>query len=188
MSDYTYWAEDESESVEHYGISGQKRGKRRFQYEDGSLTPEGRERYRVGKSTSRFVGTSNKAKIRKIKELIRASKTGKPKPNKVVEESDWRSEVVKDKLKPVGVEPVVNISDDEIDVYPNGYNSHQSWYAQYKIKDGQVTMSIIDEKYKESIKDSRSLLKKTADAYVSGWNTIKDTYVSGLKTIAGWFK
>jgi len=31
----------------HYGIKGQKWGERRFQYEDGSLTPEGRRRYGV---------------------------------------------------------------------------------------------------------------------------------------------
>ena len=29
----------------HHGIKGQKWGNRRFQYEDGSLTPEGRKRY-----------------------------------------------------------------------------------------------------------------------------------------------
>lgn len=29
----------------HYGVKGQKWGRRRYQYEDGSLTPAGRERY-----------------------------------------------------------------------------------------------------------------------------------------------
>ena len=32
----------------HYGIKGQKHGLRRFQNEDGSLTPEGKERYGIG--------------------------------------------------------------------------------------------------------------------------------------------
>lgn len=32
----------------HYGIKGQKHGLRRFQNEDGSLTPEGRDRYGIG--------------------------------------------------------------------------------------------------------------------------------------------
>ena len=31
--------------IEHHGIKGQEWGVRRFQYEDGSLTPEGRKRY-----------------------------------------------------------------------------------------------------------------------------------------------
>lgn len=40
-------------SLMHYGISGQKKGVRRFQNEDGSLTPEGRERYLKGLDTHR---------------------------------------------------------------------------------------------------------------------------------------
>ena len=34
----------------HWGIPGQRKGERRFQYKDGSLTPEGRIRYGVGPS------------------------------------------------------------------------------------------------------------------------------------------
>lgn len=34
-----------SDYLIHYGIKGQKKGIRNFQYEDGSLTPEGRIRY-----------------------------------------------------------------------------------------------------------------------------------------------
>lgn len=34
----------------HYGILGQKWGRRNYQYEDGSLTPEGRTHYGVGDS------------------------------------------------------------------------------------------------------------------------------------------
>lgn len=37
-----------SDYLIHYGILGQKKGNRRFQYEDGTLTPEGRIRYGVG--------------------------------------------------------------------------------------------------------------------------------------------
>lgn len=36
--------------LEHYGIKGQKWGVRRFQNEDGSYTPEGKERYNQGSS------------------------------------------------------------------------------------------------------------------------------------------
>lgn len=31
--------------LEHYGTKGQKWGERHYQYEDGTLTPEGKERY-----------------------------------------------------------------------------------------------------------------------------------------------
>lgn len=48
MTNYIYWAEDSSEAIEHYGTSGMKWRQRRYQYEDGSLTPEGRKRYLKG--------------------------------------------------------------------------------------------------------------------------------------------
>lgn len=42
-----YWITRDinNDSFAHHGIKGQKHGVRRYQYEDGSLTPEGKERY-----------------------------------------------------------------------------------------------------------------------------------------------
>lgn len=40
--------EKEVEELQHWGIKGMKWGDRKYQYKDGSLTPEGRERYGVG--------------------------------------------------------------------------------------------------------------------------------------------
>ena len=37
-----------SDFLAHYGVKGQKKGVRRYQNEDGSLTPEGRNHYGVG--------------------------------------------------------------------------------------------------------------------------------------------
>lgn len=39
----------------HYGVSGQKKGVRRFQNDDGTLTAEGREHYGVGDGSSQGV-------------------------------------------------------------------------------------------------------------------------------------
>lgn len=39
-----------ADEIKHWGIFGQKWGVRRFQNKDGSLTPEGRQRYGVGPS------------------------------------------------------------------------------------------------------------------------------------------
>ena len=46
-----YYADgfQDEEYLEHYGIRGMKWGIRNYQYQDGSLTPEGKERYGYGK-------------------------------------------------------------------------------------------------------------------------------------------
>ena len=45
MNDYRAYVECNYNSLYHHGIKNQKWGVRRFQNEDGSLTPAGRERY-----------------------------------------------------------------------------------------------------------------------------------------------
>lgn len=49
MSTYGYFKHDEMSdyAIAHHGIKGQKWGIRRFQNEDGSLTPAGRRRYNI---------------------------------------------------------------------------------------------------------------------------------------------
>ena len=49
----------------HHGIKGQKWGERRFQNEDGSLTPEGRERYGYGEVIRKTVSSGLKKIVRK---------------------------------------------------------------------------------------------------------------------------
>lgn len=53
----------------HSGIKGQKWGQRRFQYEDGTLTPEGKKRYRIAKEGAYRYGTSMNLYQNKNKEL-----------------------------------------------------------------------------------------------------------------------
>lgn len=56
----------------HYGVLGQKHGKRRYQYEDGSLTPLGRIHYGIGQGKHR---TKTKATSSKTS----SEETSKPK-------------------------------------------------------------------------------------------------------------
>ena len=59
------------EYLAHHGIKGQRWGVRRFQYEDGSLTPEGRARYlkELDKTTRKAASASSERK--RDKSLIR---------------------------------------------------------------------------------------------------------------------
>ena len=47
-NDYRAYVENDYNSLYHYGIKGQKKGTRRYQNPDGSLTPEGKARYAKG--------------------------------------------------------------------------------------------------------------------------------------------
>lgn len=207
MSDYMYWAEDSSEAIEHHGILGQKWGKRRYQYEDGSLTPAGRERYLSGifnniknagkASTNGYQNTINNitASQQSGRYRARSGRQGSMRKNdpqlskEYLEEYGYNNESYDYDLNTTQPEKTEteNTIKEEQHIYPNG-SDNQSWYARFIYNNGKTSIKIVDKKYENSRKDTRNIVQKAADTYVSGWNTIKDTYVSGLKTIAGWFK
>lgn len=56
--------------LEHFGIRGQKWGERRYQFSNGSLTPEGKIRYAKGsKATKRASASVGKPKRKKLKDM-----------------------------------------------------------------------------------------------------------------------
>ena len=66
---------DNMSELYHYGVPGQKHGNRRYQYEDGSLTPEGKIHYGVGdgkKKTSVLIKPGEKPNV--IKKAVDQTK------------------------------------------------------------------------------------------------------------------
>lgn len=75
-NDY-YGLDSSSLELEHSGVPGQKKGVRKYQYEDGSLTPEGRVHYHVGPARKAIDAISSV--IKKTAEKRRASEEEKQK-------------------------------------------------------------------------------------------------------------
>ncbi len=70
MTQYYLTRENE---LYHWGIKGQKWGQRRYQNEDGTLTPEGRERYRkIWKNSGRMAFISGGYGV--VNSLVRLNK------------------------------------------------------------------------------------------------------------------
>lgn len=62
-----------SNELKHYGIPGMKKGVRRWQNEDGSLTAAGRQRYGIGQYTD--TGTGNRSRGGSLDSYIKTSST-----------------------------------------------------------------------------------------------------------------
>jgi len=66
---------ENEDTLEHHGIKGQKWGVRNYQYEDGTLTPAGKERY--ANSTSELTGVNKKADRKIIEDTYNEAKYAK---------------------------------------------------------------------------------------------------------------
>lgn len=63
------------EELYHHGVKGQKWGVRRYQYADGTLTPDGKKRY--SKSTANTVQVMMQTKVKYVINATRTQVTGK---------------------------------------------------------------------------------------------------------------
>ena len=64
QNEYTYLC--------HHGIKGQKWGKRNYQYEDGTYTPEGRKRYGIGDRIKEYRAHTKRSYLREARRTAHA--------------------------------------------------------------------------------------------------------------------
>ena len=74
MGNYYISNQNDSDYLKHFGIQGMKWGQRRYQYEDGSLTPEGKAHYGIGERTARTISDLRTAYTAKRKQKQRNKK------------------------------------------------------------------------------------------------------------------
>lgn len=106
VKDYLYYRE-----LYHWGILGQKKGHRRFQNEDGSLTPEGKERYRktaskIASTTSEEISKSVDPLTTTSRELLNISRNISTKKGQYVRKdySDISDKDLRDKVNRLNLE------------------------------------------------------------------------------------
>lgn len=105
MGNYYISNQNDSDYLKHFGIQGMKWGQRRYQYEDGSLTPEGREHYGIGERTARAIADIRMAHAtkRKLKKRNKSLKNARKsaararKEKKKLEEAAAKRKKILDK-------------------------------------------------------------------------------------------
>ncbi len=85
----------------HHGIKGQRWGDRNYQYEDGSLTPEGRRRYygSAGQNRFRFGDAKSKPKTKEEKEMAKADSAYRVERHKAKMERKTQEALNKERIK-----------------------------------------------------------------------------------------
>lgn len=85
----------------HHGIKGQRWGDRNYQYEDGSLTPEGRRRYygSAGQNRFRFGDAKSKPKTKEEKEMAKANSAYRVERHKAKMERKTQEALNKERIK-----------------------------------------------------------------------------------------
>lgn len=93
--------ENSNDILMHHGTLGQKWGRRRYQYEDGSLTPEGRERYGVGAPRTGLAGKIDEYRRKRLQAKVERETQKRVAAQQKLKaaEADTDTKLQKDRLK-----------------------------------------------------------------------------------------
>ena len=174
--------------LRHHGIIGQKWGVRRFQNEDGTLTPAGKDRYRDSRAEKPRVVSSTSAKVlNDIYDTL--SKEDKLRLNYMTSDK----EPPKQFIDPEKFNKQIRNKEAKQFVTMSG-NIPASSFTVWKDKDGIADISILtrnDEKYRKkgyatmAAKNGMKWIENNPDIKLVYWDARKDN--SGSIALANKF-
>ena len=133
----------------HFGILGQRWGVRRFQNEDGTLTEEGKERYR---STAVKKAEEYKAQADRAKADLKDFKENGFKSKRLFDDDELedalRAEGTLEKYKKIYIRDL----SDAIKEYETQSKAYKAQY-EYIMKHPMATLDQIDDAYSTYLKD-----------------------------------
>lgn len=112
----------------HYGVKGQKWGRRRYQNKDGSLTPAGRERYGSEENFDRQYDAQQKAAIASTKKAVDGAKELNRAGRELEAERNRKKQKKADKALEVAArERASKMSDQELREAVNRLNMEENY-------------------------------------------------------------
>lgn len=117
-----------SEELKHYGIKGQKWGRRQFQNKDGSLTPAGRERYGSKENFEKQYPIEQKTAMNAVKKASdEGAKTARAGREIEAERTRKKQRKADKALEEATREKARNMSDQELREAVNRLNMEENY-------------------------------------------------------------
>lgn len=177
----------------HYGTPGQKWGTRRYQNEDGSLTPEGREHYGLGERKIRNFESGKKdyteyvAKNRQVRKYLNKSESRKAyievtkksheTEDKIREEASKRAREARLKLDPDSESKLYTTKLDD-KVWNAGNKAANEYLKSPEIKE---ILKQRDDEWKKAYNDYKKDAEKIISEVLGDYGKTKDKYTNKTK-------
>lgn len=184
MSNYVQIGEETiarmfDDELMHFGIKGQTWGKRRYQNEDGSLTPEGRLRYAndVDKYTRKAAKTSNVSKKAKYEQRVKDARNAIRKDNLA---SARKAKEEKAKFEADKKKALESGTAEEILKYKGKMTSQEMQSAIDRLQKEQTLAKLVPSEPRvekgEHFMDKVGRYTDYAITGIKAWNTIANIY------------
>lgn len=148
MLSYDYWSSDlntTEDTLSHHGILGMKWGQRRYQYIDGSLTPEGRRRYLKSDGSLTRAGKQELARRNTILDYERG--------RRVIEAENAAARGDYDTVSRIkSISPATSLDDVSFRQFEKDYNAAKFWLDLRGVENSDlITMTLANDRFTKAV-------------------------------------